>query len=670
MADLQEEELPKYHYDVERPHAWVVRAGKEAKFVDDFKREGVVSIGYHPAGDLSGRTPEEIGAQVAEGFAGKPRATINNVTHQLQAFALGIQEGDLVLSPTSDQTEVLLGRVIGPYEYRDHPVVGNFRHYHRVRWLHHVKRKTLPAETQKSLNAPITVYWAGAADKLRKRFPIENDPSEGQIDPLGPPKWTNAWWVNQGTTFKEESEGGYVWAPNSAKAGGAAKKHWRALEGMQVNDLIFSYARGAIQAVSRVTHSAEVVERPSDLPITEWESQGWQVRTRYFHLDDPIALTEIPQEWRLAEGGPFDINGAVKQQYANHVSENFVNLLINKFGDRIRNSSTGRSEGGNGGPQVEPTQLMDLVKRRMNVVFYGPPGTGKTYSALQLAEDWEEENGNGSVRKVTFHPSYGYEDFVQGFRPDRENPGQFALQPGILLRICDDARKESDRDFLLLIDEINRGDVARVFGELITYIERDKRGVSFDLAQDETDQYEIPPNVYFLGTMNTADKSVSLLDVALRRRFAFVEFRADPDAFSTVDEWVDTVDGLDLGQLLDALNGRLLAEGVEVDRAIGHALLAIPKEADNPVAQLKERIEYDIAPLVAEYSYLDRGRIARILPGLVDDHGRFLSELSESAVVSRLKSLVAGVAEPVQPAGVAEIAPELEAEALQAELEP
>jgi hypothetical protein len=128
--------------------------------------------------------------------------------------------------------------------------------------------------------------------------------------------------------------------------------------------------------------------------------------------------------------------------------------------------------------------------------------------------------------------------------------------------------------------------------------------------------------------------------------------------------------GLDLGQLLEALNRQLLTQGVEVDRAIGHALLEIHVDDPDPAATLKERIEYDIAPLVAEYSYLDRGRIGRILPDLVDDHGRFRSELSTRHVIDRLKSLVAGAPEAPPPTPLPELAPELEAEALQTELEP
>ncbi len=144
-----------------------------------------------------------------------------------------------------------------------------------------------------------------------------------------------------------------------------------------------------------------------------------------------------------------------------------------------------------------------LLADRGNVVLYGPPGTGKTRCAFALAERWRYTHGPDTVFRVTFHPSYGYEDFVQGFRPAPDDPGRFSLQDGVLLRAAAAAERlgarrrqdvpESVPQVLLLVDEINRGDTARVFGELITFIEPDKRGVRFRLAQSPDRTVTIPP---------------------------------------------------------------------------------------------------------------------------------------------------------------------------------
>lgn len=276
-------------------------------------------------------------------------------------------------------------------------------------------------------------------------------------------------------------------------------------------------------------------------------------------------------------------------------------------------------------------RVFDLLNERHNVVLYGPPGTGKTYQALAIVGEWQRRYGPHTTYSVTFHPSYGYEDFVEGYRPAEDNPGNFVLQAGVFKKAAQRAKELKDdgassfSNVLVFIDEINRGDVARIFGELITYIEPDKRNKPVYLSQSPSSVFQVPDNLYLLGTMNTADKSVSLIDVALRRRFAFVEFPPDPSFFSLRGSWHSEVDGLRLSDLLLKLNQNLYEEGIEIDRAIGHALLKIHSESASPVKTLKEIFEYDIVPLIAEYSYTDRERVKRILGPLVDEQGRSIS---------------------------------------------
>lgn len=273
-------------------------------------------------------------------------------------------------------------------------------------------------------------------------------------------------------------------------------------------------------------------------------------------------------------------------------------------------------------------EALRLLHAKRNVVLYGPPGTGKTRAAFQAREIWQQQNGADSVILTTFHPSYSYEDLIQGWRPDPTPPAQpsgFSLQPGVLLLAVkaakDAAALEPDRKVLLIIDEINRGDVARIFGEVITFIEHDKRELEFTTAQDRTTKHEIPKNLYVLGTMNTADKSISLIDVALRRRFAFVPCLPNPAAFEASPDWLGEVGGIDIGELLRTLNLRLKAQDIEIDRQVGHALLSVDAASADPEETLIDRLFYDVLPLVEEYLYADRDAIREVLPGLVDEDG-------------------------------------------------
>jgi len=298
-------------------------------------------------------------------------------------------------------------------------------------------------------------------------------------------------------------------------------------------------------------------------------------------------------------------------------------------------------------PELDTTEskVLDVLLRRQNVILYGPPGTGKTRTSLSLKEHWESLNGRGTVFNITFHPSFSYEDFVQGYRPKEEEPGSFVLKDGILLTACERAEKEKNKTehgagkVLLVIDEINRGDTSRIFGELITYIEADKREVKFSFSNSqEGQQYSIPDNLYLLGTMNTADKSVSLMDTAIRRRFAFMGFFPDPNIYEQVDSWSTEVSGIRVGNILSSLNNRLLEAGIEPDRSLGHALLGLNSESDDINKQLVERLQYDIFPLISEYCYMNRQAIKEILRDFVDGNGNFRT-LEGEDLMSAIRSL-------------------------------
>ena len=163
------------------------------------------------------------------------------------------------------------------------------------------------------------------------------------------------------------------------------------------------------------------------------------------------------------------------------------------------------------------------MEDKKQVIFQGPPGTGKTFLAKKLAEHLAGDKNR--VTLVQFHPSYAYEDFVEGYRPTlKEGQATFELRKGPLRRAAEQARNDSGTDHFLIIDEINRGNLAKVFGELYFLLEY--RDEPVELLYSE-EKFRLPKNLYIIGTMNTADRSIALVDLALRRRFYFVEFRPD-----------------------------------------------------------------------------------------------------------------------------------------------
>ncbi len=213
--------------------------------------------------------------------------------------------------------------------------------------------------------------------------------------------------------------------------------------------------------------------------------------------------------------------------------------------------------------------VIGLLQEKRQIVLYGPPGTGKTYLAQALAEHLTAEGGTTEL--VQFHPSYAYEDFFEGFRPVQGVSGTvtFELKPGPLRRIAEVAAAEPTKPHILIIDELNRANLPTVFGELYFLLEYRDRAITLQYSDEE---FTLPPNLFVIGTMNTADRSIALVDAAMRRRFYFVGMvPGEPPVSGMLRAWLRKNEhhGTDLAELLDELNRRI----DDPDAAIGPSFL-------------------------------------------------------------------------------------------------
>jgi 5-methylcytosine-specific restriction protein B len=234
------------------------------------------------------------------------------------------------------------------------------------------------------------------------------------------------------------------------------------------------------------------------------------------------------------------------------------------------------------------------------------------------------EQGAGALTWITFHPSYSYEDFIEGFRPIDTGSGQLVLRltDGVFKRICREAQANPDRRFLVFIDEINRANVAKVFGELITLLEKDKRGLTVMLPQSH-EPFMIPANVFVVGTMNTADRSIKLLDAALRRRFAFVELMPDASVLAGV-----TIGSLKLDDFLDELNRRV-AQREGREKQVGHSFFFDPTGV--PISEPEDLalvFRQEILPLLQEYCYDDYATLAEYVGSKIVDKQRQVLDMT------------------------------------------
>ncbi|MGC5256050.1 AAA family ATPase [Gordonia sp. DT218] len=270
---------------------------------------------------------------------------------------------------------------------------------------------------------------------------------------------------------------------------------------------------------------------------------------------------------------------------------------------------------------VSPSELkryINALKRKKNLILQGPPGTGKTWLAKRLAYAIIERKDRKLIHALQFHPTVSYEDFVRGWRPSGD--GKLTLTDGVFLDVIDAAVNEPDNNHVLVIEEINRANLAQVMGELLTLLEADKRKPSEALqlaySRPDEDPIFIPENLYIIGTMNLADRSLAIVDFALRRRFAFADL--SPQFNAAWQQWVSQRNGIDktvlngLGARIGALNSQIADDrSLGAQYCIGHSFFtpANDTKIDDPPAWVRGVVEQEIRPLLAEYWFDDPERV-------------------------------------------------------------
>ena len=586
-----------------------IAPGENAKFWDDCLQEGYICVGWDEVGDLSQfESKEEFRARFEEAFPYNghlPQARRKGN----EVWALyELEPGDLVIANRGVGEVLALGEVVEP-GYRWAEERPEYKHTVAIKWDTTYEQRVTPQKgwaTVTVAKVPDTLlneivggkgHVPVVVDALYGRIAAALE-RKGQLILYGPPgtgktyqaRRFAVWWLlNQigrdgadavlgssdrlreaerelSTTLVSSRVWWVVANPKEwswdrlFKDGSVEYRYGRLKRNyplVQRGDLVIGYQSTPdrrVVALARVSREFQGVgDDPSTIELKPVE-----------RLDQGLSYDELAQDAVLAQSEPMRFN-----------NQGTLFALTEIEAERL---------------------LAQLAERHPQRAI------------LEQAADSGTMASVGSLTRVTFHPSYTYEDFIEGFRPVGGGAGglSLALEDGVFKRVCRAAQANPGCKYLLLVDEINRGNVAKIMGELLTLLEPDKRGLTLTLPQSK-ETFSVPPNVFLLGTMNTADRSIKLLDAALRRRFAFIECMPDTELLQGV-----MVGDLALDDFLDGLNQRIAkSEGRE--KQVGHSYLLVDGQPVDDVEEFAARFREEILPLLQEYCYDDYATLAKFI---------------------------------------------------------
>ena len=372
---------------------------------------------------------------------------------------------------------------------------------------------------------------------------------------------------------------------------------WQFAKEMKPGDVVFA-KKGRSEILGRGVVAGDYVYDPDGgeyphLREVSWKRQGSWRSDQQFPMKTLTDITDYPDQLALIQGYfENDEDTLDSEEMQVPLTEYSVeNFLSEVYMDRGRYDA-----------------IVGLLRAKKNVILQGAPGVGKTFTAKRLAYSMMGVKDASRVMMVQFHQSYSYEDFIEGYRPSGAG---FELVKGAFYSFCKKAADDEENEYFFVIDEINRGNLSKIFGELFMLIENDKRGYKLQLLYSREFFY-VPRNVHIIGMMNTADRSLAMLDYALRRRFAFVELRPafDSEGFRAYCAGLDNPKFKRLVGKVESLN-RAIAEDESLGEGfcIGHSYFC-NMEADSCTdAALASIVDYELIPMLKEYWFDEAGKV-------------------------------------------------------------
>ena len=563
-----------------------MRLGQDGYYEHRAIDEGVLIMGWTHE-DVANFSRDEIRSAIQKEHPDEKSDTINQWAGMTYQFAYELSIDDFVIVDLKTRQRVAIGKITGSYTKGD-----DDEHLRAVDWLRlDIDKSELGEDVQGTLRNPRTFSAVGfidAVDRIEHIVRTGKDPgpsSDSAEDTMG---------------TRDELPGRFdLMLPVLRALNDLGGEAWR-------HDLFATLADNLNlpHAMRDILHD--------DGPQTEFDYQAaWTLS--YLRAIDAVDLMD-PRFWKITDVGRWHLQHSTNEDLVNqHRRHRATTAEPNQYAveDIV--------DDGCFVDQQRISNILDRLRSKKNLILQGPPGTGKTWLAKRLAWVLVGRKDANRVRAVQFHPNLSYEDFVRGWRPSSE--GKLDLVDGPFLEMVKAAEEDRNSAYVLVVEEINRGNPAQILGEILTLLEADKR--SPDNALELTYRHKgeqgiyLPPNLHVVGTMNIADRSLALVDLALRRRFAFIDLK--PEIGERWKAWVREQCGFD-DAILSDIQERMssLNEIIEADPKlgrqfqIGHSYVTPPPGVEtDPGTWYRDVVESEIGPLLDEYWFDEPSKAQR-----------------------------------------------------------
>ena len=612
--------------------------GEQAKYWEDFYNNGIIAVSYSNLGasDISQiQSREELNE-----FLGFSADSLSNESWNLWLFKTA-NIGDVIFASKGVSTCVGIGLIEGEYYFDGQ--ANNYQHRRKVNWItdkiYQYSANSLKG--YKSLFRPDTFspskIWEfilseyvrlypelkEVFDKYDLRYSIGNPELIDPINPLLEPepiedRELNYWWLNANPNIWSLSDFsvGERQTYTSRNEKGNKRRIYKHFESVQPGDLVIGYESTPTKQIKGILEITKPLHQTEEGEVIEFEL---------------IEKLEIPVFWSELQNNPALKNCEVfinNQGSLFKITEDEFDVIREVIDSKniaqeaiIEKIKPYSFKDDPDKPFVSERnflQTVELLKRKKNIILQGAPGVGKTFIARKLAYQLMGQKNDAQIEMVQFHQSYSYEDFIQGLRPSKNG---FELRNGVFYTFCQQALAHPERQFFLIIDEINRGNLSKIFGELMMLIEADKRSekyaVKMTYADDENDRFYVPSNLYIIGTMNTADRSLAIVDYALRRRFAFInltpEFSEKFTEFLQTKAISQTTNDF-ICRSIGRVNQEISADiNLGVGFQIGHSYFCSKTESVSDSDWLEEIITFEIKPLLEEIWFDNPSKVEEML---------------------------------------------------------